>query len=155
MEAEVSQAAGAAYGERSGERVARRNGYRERAWDTRVGSIELAIPRLRSVSYFPSFLEPRRRSEQAPAALPGVKRDGTASRRPPATVGGRGAGRAFGACCFAGKLRSPAGPTPGPPWLEASTPYASGYASPYAGNPRTPFTVCSRIAAGHAPSGEM
>jgi Transposase, Mutator family len=43
MEAEVSQAAGAAYGERSGERVARRNGYRERAWDTRVGSIEPAI----------------------------------------------------------------------------------------------------------------
>ena len=48
MEAEVSQAAGAAYGERSGDRVARRNGYRERGWDTRVGSIELAIPRLRS-----------------------------------------------------------------------------------------------------------
>jgi putative transposase len=69
MEAEVSQAAGAAYGERSGERVARRNGYRERAWDTRVGSIELAIPRLRSGSYFPSFLEPRRRSEQALVAV--------------------------------------------------------------------------------------
>jgi putative transposase len=50
MEAEVSQAAGAGYGERSGERVARRNGYPERAWDTRVGSIELAIPRLRSGS---------------------------------------------------------------------------------------------------------
>jgi putative transposase len=44
MEAEVSQAAGAGYGERSSERTARRNGYRERAWDTRVGSIELAIP---------------------------------------------------------------------------------------------------------------
>ena len=43
MEAEVSQAAGAAYGERSGERVARRNGYRERGWDTRVGSVELAV----------------------------------------------------------------------------------------------------------------
>jgi putative transposase len=69
MEAEVSQAAGAAYGERSGERLARRNGYRERAWDTRVGSIELAIPRLRSGSYFPSFLEPRRRSEQALVAV--------------------------------------------------------------------------------------
>ena len=65
MEAEVSQAAGAAYGER----VARRNGYRERAWDTRVGSIELAIPKLRSGSYFPSFLEPRRRSEQALVAV--------------------------------------------------------------------------------------
>jgi putative transposase len=63
MEAEVSQAAGASYGERSGDRVTRRNGYRERAWDTRVGSIELAIPKLRQGSYFPSFLEPRRRSE--------------------------------------------------------------------------------------------
>jgi putative transposase len=68
-EAEVTQAAGAAYGERSGGRVARRNGYRERAWDTRVGSIELAIPKLRAGSYFPSFLEPRRRSEQALVAV--------------------------------------------------------------------------------------
>lgn len=69
MEAEVSQTAGAGYGERSAERVARRNGYRQRPWDTRVGSIELAIPRLRSGSYFPSFLEPRRRSEQALVAV--------------------------------------------------------------------------------------
>jgi putative transposase len=69
MEAEVSQVAGAGYGERSAERVARRNGYRERAWDTRVGSIELAIPKLRQGSYFPSFLEPRRRSEQALVAV--------------------------------------------------------------------------------------
>jgi putative transposase len=69
MEAEVTAAAGAGYGERSGDRVARRNGYRERAWETRVGSIELAIPRLRSGSYFPSFLEPRRRSEQALVAV--------------------------------------------------------------------------------------
>jgi len=69
MEAEVSERAGAGYGERHPDRVARRNGYRERAWDTRVGSIELAIPRLRSGSYFPSFLEPRRRSEQALVAV--------------------------------------------------------------------------------------
>jgi transposase-like protein len=69
MEAEVSQQAGAGYGERSGDRVARRNGYRQRAWDTRVGSIELAIPKLRAGSYFPSFLEPRRRSEQALVAV--------------------------------------------------------------------------------------
>ncbi len=69
MEAEVSQRAGAGYGERHPDRVARRNGYRERSWDTRVGSIELAIPRLRSGSYFPSFLEPRRRSEQALVAV--------------------------------------------------------------------------------------
>src|SRR5512132_678077 len=52
MEAEVTQAAGASYGERSGDRVTRRNGYRERPWDTRVGSIELAIPKLRQGSYF-------------------------------------------------------------------------------------------------------
>jgi transposase-like protein len=69
MEVEVSQAARAGYGERHPDRVTRRNGYRERAWDTRVGSIELAIPKLRSGSYFPSFLEPRRRSEQALVAV--------------------------------------------------------------------------------------
>jgi hypothetical protein len=54
MEAEASERAGAGYGERSPERAARRNGYRQRAWDTRVGSIELAVPKL--CSYFPSFL---------------------------------------------------------------------------------------------------
>ena len=69
MEAEVSQAAGAGYGERNPARAARRNGYRQRAWDTRVGSMALAIPRLRQGSYFPSFLEPRRRSEQALVAV--------------------------------------------------------------------------------------
>jgi putative transposase len=69
MEAEVSQRAGAGYGERHPDRLARRNGYRERTWDIRVGSIELAIPKLRSGSYFPSFLEPRRRSEQALVAV--------------------------------------------------------------------------------------
>jgi len=69
MEAEVSERAGAGYGERHPDRLARRNGYRERTWDTRVGSIELAIPRLRQGSYFPSFLEPRRRSEQALVAV--------------------------------------------------------------------------------------
>ena len=69
MEAEVTAVAGAGYGQRNPERAARRNGYRERPWDTRVGSIELAIPRLRSGSYFPSFLEPRRRSEQALVAV--------------------------------------------------------------------------------------
>jgi transposase-like protein len=69
MEAEVTAAAGAGYGERNPERAARRNGYRQRAWDTRVGSIELAIPKLRAGSYFPSFLEPRRRSEQALVAV--------------------------------------------------------------------------------------
>ena len=65
MEVEVGAKTGAAHGERSLERLAQRNGYRPRRWDTRVGSLELAIPKLRSGSYFPSFLEPRRRSEEA------------------------------------------------------------------------------------------
>ena len=58
MEAEVAELAGGERYERSEERSSYRNGYRERRFDTRVGSLELAIPRLRSGSYFPSFLEP-------------------------------------------------------------------------------------------------
>lgn len=69
MEAEVTAQAGADYGERSPERIAQRNGYRARRWDTRVGSIELEIPKLRRGSYFPSLLEPRRRSERAMLAV--------------------------------------------------------------------------------------
>jgi transposase-like protein len=70
MEAEVAQLAGAELGERApGRRSAQRNGYRERQWDTRVGEIELQIPRLRTGSYLPSFLEPRRRAEQALVAV--------------------------------------------------------------------------------------
>lgn len=69
MDAEVNAQAGAAYGERSLDRVAQRNGYRDRRWDTRAGTLALAIPRLRSGSYFPTFLEPRRRSEQALLAV--------------------------------------------------------------------------------------
>jgi transposase-like protein len=66
MGAEVDALCGAGYGERSPERVNRRNGYRERDWDTRVGSIELAVPKLREGSYFPGWLlERRRRAEQA------------------------------------------------------------------------------------------
>ena len=65
MEAEVSELIGAERGERSEERLAHRNGYRSRPWQTRAGEIELAIPKIRRGSYFPSFLEPRRRSEQA------------------------------------------------------------------------------------------
>jgi putative transposase len=65
MEAEVSELVGAEHGERSEERLTHRNGYRPRRWDTRAGEIELAIPKIRRGSYFPSFLEPRRRSEQA------------------------------------------------------------------------------------------
>jgi len=65
MEAEVSELIGAEHGERTPERLTHRNGYRPRRWDTRAGEIELAIPKIRRGSYFPSFLEPRRRSEQA------------------------------------------------------------------------------------------
>ena len=69
MDAEVSARIGAEYGERSPERVTQRNGYRSRAWDTRVGTMELHIPNLREGSYFPSLLEPRRRSERALLAV--------------------------------------------------------------------------------------
>src|SRR5919109_296316 len=65
MEAEVSELIGAERGERTPERLTHRNGYRSRAWSTRAGELELAIPKIRRGSYFPSFLEPRRRSEQA------------------------------------------------------------------------------------------
>jgi len=53
MDAEVDALCGAAHGERHPERTNRRNGYRERAWDTRTGTIELAVPKLRAGSYFP------------------------------------------------------------------------------------------------------
>ena len=65
MDAEVSAQIGAQHGERSPERVTYRNGYRNRTWDIRVGTMELHIPKLREGSYFPSLLEPRRRSEKA------------------------------------------------------------------------------------------
>ena len=69
MEAEVAAQVGAELGERTPERLTQRNGYRTRAWDTRAGELELRIPRLRTGSYFPSFLEPRRRAEQALVAV--------------------------------------------------------------------------------------
>ena len=69
MDAEVSSRIGAEYGERSPERVTQRNGYRSRAWDTRVGTMDLHIPKLREGSYFPSLLESRRRSERALLAV--------------------------------------------------------------------------------------
>jgi len=69
MEAEVAGQIGAGLNEKSPERTTHRNGYRERGWQTRAGEITLAIPRLRSGSYFPSFLEPRSRSEKALVAV--------------------------------------------------------------------------------------
>ena len=61
MELEVGAKTGADYGEKSSDRLAQRNGYRDRDWQTRAGSVELRIPRLRTGSYFPSFLEPSKR----------------------------------------------------------------------------------------------
>ena len=70
MESEVTELTGAAKGERDPERrLTHRNGYRPRRWDTRVGSVALAIPRVRDGSYFPSLLEPRRRAERALLAV--------------------------------------------------------------------------------------
>ena len=64
MEAEVTSQIGASLGERApAQRATQRNGYRERRWDTRAGSLELFISKIRSGSYFPSFLEPRTRAE--------------------------------------------------------------------------------------------
>ena len=69
MELEVGGLTGAAPGERSPDRLVQRNGYRERDWQTRAGTVELRIPRLRRGSYFPSFLEPRRTAEKALTAV--------------------------------------------------------------------------------------
>ncbi len=69
MELEVGTATGAAYGEKNALRLAQRNGYREREWETRAGTVELRIPKLRKGSYFPSFLEPRRMAEKALSAV--------------------------------------------------------------------------------------
>jgi putative transposase len=69
MEAEVEVLTGAAKGARTALRENHRNGYRERDWDTRAGRVELAIPKLRKGSYFPSFLEPRRTAEKALVAV--------------------------------------------------------------------------------------
>jgi putative transposase len=69
MELEVEGLTGAAHGERSPERINQRNGYRDRLWETRAGTVELRIPKLRKGSYFPGFLEPRRLAEKALAAV--------------------------------------------------------------------------------------
>lgn len=83
MSADATGLCGAGYGERSDERVNSRNGYRERRWDTRVGTIELAIPKLREGSYFPGWLlTHRRRSEQALVSVIGQAYvEGVSTRR--------------------------------------------------------------------------
>ena len=69
MDMEVESLTGAAHGERTPARTNHRNGYRERVWETRAGTVELEIPKLRRGSYFPGFLEPRRASEKALTAV--------------------------------------------------------------------------------------
>ena len=69
MEMEVQEHVGAARHERSPGRTGQRNGYRERSWDTRVGTVDLKVPRVRDGGYFPSLLEPRRRAERALSAV--------------------------------------------------------------------------------------
>jgi putative transposase len=69
MELEVGAKTGAAYGEKNAFRLASRNGYRDRDWETRAGTVELRIPKLRTGSYFPGFLEPRRMAEKALTAV--------------------------------------------------------------------------------------
>ncbi len=69
MELETEAVCGASHGERSENRTNLRNGYRDRDWHTRVGTVELRIPKLRRGSYFPGFLEPRRMAEKALTAV--------------------------------------------------------------------------------------
>jgi len=81
MSADADAVCGASYGERTQERTNTRNGYRHREWDTRAGSIDLAIPKLRQGSYFPGWLLERRR--RAESALVSVWSSSWASRRCP------------------------------------------------------------------------
>ena len=69
MELETDERCGAGRHERSEQQTNRRNGYRERSMETRIGTLDLKIPKLRSGSYFPSFLDPRKSSEQALVAV--------------------------------------------------------------------------------------
>ena len=86
MELEVESLTGAGHGERSPDRINYRNGYRERDWETRAGTVELRIPKLRRSSYFPGFLEPRRMAECQTAS----NRDpGSACKRDPTAAWGQ------------------------------------------------------------------
>jgi putative transposase len=80
MELEVEGLTGAAYGEKSPERLVQRNGYRDRIWETRAGAVELSIPKLRKGSCFPGSLEPRRMAEKALTA--GCRKPACRASRP-------------------------------------------------------------------------
>jgi len=82
MEADVEGLIGVARHERTGERTAYRNGYRDRSLDTRLGAVQLRIPKLRQGSYFPPFLEPRKTSERP--WLRSSRKHGSAACRPAA-----------------------------------------------------------------------
>jgi putative transposase len=69
MELEAESFTGAPHGQRSEDSINQRNGYRDRIWESRAGTIELRIPKLRKGSYFPGFLEPRRMAEKALTAV--------------------------------------------------------------------------------------
>ena len=95
MELEVGTATGASYGEKDPARLAQRNGYRDRDWETRAGTVGLRIPKLRTWSYFPGFLAPRRMAEIAPANAIGPRKRARADGGDP---GGRCSGH-FHALC--------------------------------------------------------
>lgn len=92
MELEVGTITGVAWGERSGLRFVQRNGYRERDWETRAGTVALRIPRLRKGSYFPGFLDPRRMAEKALRAVIRAKPTSRGSRRARSTAWSRRSG---------------------------------------------------------------
>ncbi len=111
METDVEGVIGAGRHERSGDRTTYRNGYRDRTLDTRLGSLQLRIPKLRQGSYFPPFLEPRKTSEKALVAVIQEAWVSGVSTRRPADIRRRGSdvGPAPPAC----RARS-AAPTPAP-----------------------------------------
>ncbi len=81
MEAEVAEKTGAGYGERTPEHLTQRNGYRNRPWDTRVGTLELQIPKVREGSCYPSLLEPRRSERALLAVVQQAYVEGVSTRR--------------------------------------------------------------------------